>query len=105
MYNNIFEYARGMHEDFKRLQRMIVRDLKNVSYAHREKIQQSTRVKTMLDKMQALAKNLVLIYSDSDLSWKKEIDLLSGQGVDKDLYTLFYERFKDITSFYRNFFY
>merc|ERR1719378_1423594 len=82
---------------------MIVCDLKKVSYTHREKIQQSTRIKTMLDKMQTLAKNLVQIYSDSDCSWKKEIDQLSGQGVDKDVYTIFYERFKDITSFYRKF--
>merc|ERR1740138_857656 len=82
---------------------MIVRELKKASNSHKEKIEQSFRVKSMLNKIQKSSKDLLLIYKDSGDSWKKEIEFFGGQGVEKDVYTLFYDRFKDITSFYRKF--
>lgn len=51
-------YAAG-HEEEERLERLIVKDFRNELKGHKERLQQSHRVRVMLDTMQERAKKLV----------------------------------------------
>jgi len=101
MTTSLLDRTRGLHEDLESLERMIVREFKNDVKTHRENIDQSSRVRGMLDKMQSTAQELVDLYEDHDHSRKHEIDLFGGQGSEEDIFVYFYTLFKEITSFHR----
>ena len=49
----------GGHEEAEHLERLIVKDFRNELKGHKERLQQSHRVRNMLDIMQERAKKLV----------------------------------------------
>lgn len=58
-------YAAG-HEEAERLERLIVKDFRNELKGHKERLQQSHRVRDMLDIMQERAKRLVRLQLQQD---------------------------------------
>jgi splicing factor 3A subunit 3 len=78
---------------------MIVGELKKEIKTHREKVNQSLQVKTMLQKMQTTGKLLKSMYEELGRSAKYEGKFFEG----KDVYTLFYDRLRDINNYFWKF--
>lgn len=60
---NISFLVTALHEDAERLERLIVKDFKQDTKTHREKLMQSQRVRKRLDQIQESAKKLVSLRS------------------------------------------
>lgn len=103
MSDTLLEQIRGGHEDMERLERMIVNELSKHVHAHREKVEQATRIRQMLDKSRETATRLKHLYEDHDHSRKEETSPLRDQESENDVYTDFYGKFKEIVKFYRRF--
>lgn len=76
-------YAAG-HEEAERLERLIVKDFRNELKGHKERLQQSHRVRDMLDIMQERAKKLVSLQLHFNILAPRKypgITLLSSQAL------------------------
>ncbi|MEW5300908.1 MAG: hypothetical protein WDW36_003801 [Sanguina aurantia] len=79
MADTLIEQTRALHEDVERLERLIVKDFKQDTKTHREKLQQSQRVRKRMDQMQESAKKLLCVYEDEDKQRREEIEALGGR--------------------------
>ncbi len=59
MANTVIEQTRALHEDMERLERIIVKDYKQETKGHKDKLVQSHRVRKHLDNIQESARKLV----------------------------------------------
>ncbi|EFJ51494.1 splicing factor 3a, subunit 3 [Volvox carteri f. nagariensis] len=100
MAETLLEQTRSLHEDVERFERIIVKDLKQETKSHKDKIMQSHRVRKRLDQIQDAARKLLKIYEDEDKARKEEIEALGGE--DK-IFSKFYDRLKEIREYHRKF--
>mmetsp|Transcript_16887 Transcript_16887/g.30636 ORF Transcript_16887/g.30636 Transcript_16887/m.30636 type:complete len:624 (-) Transcript_16887:290-2161(-) len=100
MSDTLLEQTRALHEDLERLERVIVKDLKQEAKTHRDKLLQDHRVKRRLDTILDTSSKLIKIYEDEDKSRKEEINDLGGE--DK-MFVRFYDRLKEVKDYHRKF--
>ncbi|KAL6990562.1 hypothetical protein U1Q18_040964 [Sarracenia purpurea var. burkii] len=96
MPSTLLEVTRAGHEEVKRLERLIVKDLQTVPATSKDRLHQGHRVRNMIDKIITTTLKLVDIYEDKDNARKNEIAALGGQtvtGTNVDI--AFYDRLKD----------
>lgn len=100
MASTVLEQTRGLHEDVERLERIIVKDLKQETKTHKEKLMQNHRVRKRLDQMQESARKLVKVYDDEDRARRDDIEAL-GAPNPTGAYSKFYDRLKEIRDYHR----
>mmetsp|Transcript_40482 Transcript_40482/g.89949 ORF Transcript_40482/g.89949 Transcript_40482/m.89949 type:complete len:508 (-) Transcript_40482:699-2222(-) len=101
MADTLLEQTRALHEDMERLERLIVKDFKQETKTHKEKLMQNHRVRKRLDVMQEAARKLVRIYEDDDGARKEEIAAIAQP--DSGSFAGFYDRLKEIRDYHRKF--
>lgn len=100
MAETLLEQTRALHEDVERLERVVVKDLKQETKSHKDKLMQSHRVRKRLGQIQEASHKLIKIYEDDDKARKEEIEALGGE--DK-VFTRFYDRLKEVREYHRRF--
>ncbi|GIL62707.1 hypothetical protein Vafri_16876 [Volvox africanus] len=100
MAETLLEQTRALHEDMERYERIIVKDLKQETKSHKDKLMQSHRVRKRLDQIQDAARKLMKIYEDEDKARKEEIEAL---GAEDKVFSKFYDRLKEIREYHRKF--
>jgi len=98
---NLLESTRSKHEDLDRFQRIIREQLDFTPKNFRDSVQQSHVINAYLDKICQTKDELVKIYEDSDNARKDELQSIMGSG--PQVYSVFYDKVKDIRNYYRQF--
>lgn len=101
MSSTLLEVTRASHEEVERLERLIVKDLQNEPNSNRERLFQNHRVRNMIETITSTTQNLVEIYEDKDNARKDEIALLGGQTANGNVFSVFYDRLKEIREYHR----
>jgi len=101
MSATLLELTRSLHEDVERFQQGIRDELDYQPRNFRENIFQTHRVNKYLDAMQDSAKKLASIYEDRDGARREELTSMSGQG--PNVFSLFYDRLREIKEYHRKF--
>lgn len=83
------------------MERIIVKDFKQETKTHKEKLVQNHRVRKRLNLMQEDARKLMKIYDDDDGARKEEIAALAGTS--STVYSKFYDRLKEVRDYHRRF--
>uniref|UniRef100_A0A061SF95 Splicing factor 3A subunit 3 n=2 Tax=Tetraselmis sp. GSL018 TaxID=582737 RepID=A0A061SF95_9CHLO len=99
MASSLLEQARGSHEEVERLERLIVKALKNEARTHKEKLSQNHKVRKILDVMQDKSAKLAKIYHDDDNARKEEINSMAGENV----FSIFYDKLKETREYHKRY--
>lgn len=101
MSSTLLEQTRAAHEEVERLQRSLIDEMKRAPKTHKDNVIQSHKVNTTLDRIVDASARLERIYEDKDGSRKEEIASMGGTG--PSLYSLFYERLREIKDYHRRY--
>ncbi|CAK9192058.1 hypothetical protein BDL97_01G100600 [Sphagnum fallax] len=101
MSATLLEQTRAAHEEVERLEKCVVQELQRDTKSHKERLHQNHRVNNMLLASLASTTKLVDIYEDKDNARRDEIASLGGQGGGQNVFTAFYDRFKEIREYHR----
>jgi len=98
---NLLETLRSKHEDIERFQQIIRQELEFQPKTWKDSAQQTHVVNAYLERITKTREEICKIYEDSDGTRKEEINNLQGSG--SQVYSLFYDKVKDIRNYYRQF--
>jgi len=101
MSSTLLEQTRATHEEVERLQRFLIDEMKRAPKDHKQNVIQSHNVNNALDRIIESSKRLERIYEDKDGSRKEEIASIGGAG--PSLYSLFYDRLREIKDYHRRY--
>jgi len=101
MSSTWLEQTRATHEEVERLQRFLIDEMKRAPKNHKENVIQSHNVNNALDRIVEGSKRLERMYEDKDSSRKEEIASIGGTG--PSLYSLFYDRLREIRDYHRRY--
>ncbi|GAB2265087.1 hypothetical protein Dimus_000154 [Dionaea muscipula] len=102
MSSTLLEVTRASHEEVERLERLVVKELLTEPPSNKERLQQSHRVRLMIEQIITSTNNLVDIYEDKDSARKDEIAALGGQtATGINVFSAFYDRLKEIREYHR----
>ncbi|XP_039116531.1 splicing factor SF3a60 homolog [Dioscorea cayenensis subsp. rotundata] len=102
MSSTLLEVTRSAHEDVERLERLVVRELQREPTNNRERLFQNHRVRNMIDSIINTTHKLIEIYEDKDNARRDEIAVLGGQtATGINLFSVFYDRLKEIREYHR----
>eukprot|EP00026_Physarum_polycephalum_P003324 Phypoly_transcript_03334.p1 GENE.Phypoly_transcript_03334~~Phypoly_transcript_03334.p1 ORF type:complete len:546 (-),score=135.59 Phypoly_transcript_03334:77-1714(-) len=101
MSSTLLERTRSSHEDLERLNRVLVAELKETPKNHKDGVDQSHRINSILDRIVETGATLERIYTDADGSRKDGIAAIAGSG--PSLYSLFYDRLREIKEYHRKY--
>jgi splicing factor 3A subunit 3 len=101
MSSTLLEQTRATHEEIERLQRGLIEEMKRAPKTHKDNVIQSHKVNKTLDRITDASKRLERVYEDKDGSRKEEIASVGGTG--PSLYSLFYERLREIKDYHRRY--
>eukprot|EP00246_Nothoceros_aenigmaticus_P004024 TRINITY_DN1531_c0_g1_i2.p1 TRINITY_DN1531_c0_g1~~TRINITY_DN1531_c0_g1_i2.p1 ORF type:complete len:334 (-),score=64.33 TRINITY_DN1531_c0_g1_i2:850-1776(-) len=104
MSATLLEQTRASHEEVEKLERLVVKDMQAEVKSHKERLHQSHRVANMLEAIITNTSRLVEIYEDHDNARKDEIADLGGQSASgQNVFSVFYERLKQIREYHRRY--
>jgi splicing factor 3A subunit 3 len=101
MSSTLLEQTRATHEEIERLQRALIEEMKRVPKTPKDNVMQSHKVNNTLERIADASKRLEKIYEDKDGSRKEEIASIGGTG--PSLYSLFYDRLREIKDYHRRY--
>jgi len=102
MTSSIIEQTRLLHQDLENHLNLMVTDLCEENKLAKDRILQEHRVKTRLEKMKRTGQQLVELYDDSE-GGPRKTELEEMTGDEKEVFSRFYEKLKDIRDYYRKF--
>ncbi|KAI8894126.1 hypothetical protein BC833DRAFT_606006 [Globomyces pollinis-pini] len=94
---SILEQTRRLHEELERLEQAAVHQLLYNTRSHKDQVVLETRVASFLDEISQTSKELLVIYTDEDGTFKTDVQAMTGD----DAFTEFYSRLKNIKDYYR----
>lgn len=102
MTSSIIEQTRLLHQDLENHLNCMTIDLCEDNKLAKDRILQEHRVKTRLEKMKRTGQQLVELYDDSE-GGPRKTELEEMTGDEKEVFSRFYEKLKDIRDYYRKF--
>ncbi|GFP81095.1 splicing factor 3a subunit 3 [Phtheirospermum japonicum] len=104
MSSTLLEGTRANHEEVERLERLIVKDLQTEPQTNKDRLNQSHRVRNMIEQITFTTHKLIEVYEDKDNARKDEIAALGGQSATSaniNVFSAFYDRLKEIREYHR----
>jgi len=98
---NLLETLRSRHEDIERYQQIIRQELEFQPRTWKDSAQQTHVVNAYLERIVKAREEICKIYEDPDGTRKEENNSLQGSGA--QVYSLFYDKVKNIRNYYRQF--
>jgi len=101
MTSLLLERTRSYHEDIELFERAVVKVMTEDAKTHKDNIIQAHAVNEFVNKIGDRNEKLAAIYEDASGERKEEIQSIAGAG--PNLFSIFYERLREIKEYHRKF--